>query len=116
MTTQGSLIAAADYNYLQSIVYNILGVGTGQSGYGQSTVSTPANTDDDITAAAIASLKIDILKCALHQGIDGLQDIVNLPSVSAGDDVTANQFNLFNLATTAITTNKFVLGNGQYSD
>ena len=112
----GSLIAAEDFNTLQGSVYNILGNGSGQSGYGKSVYSTPVSAGDYINATSWAGLKLDILSGARHQGIDGISNITGLPTPTPGSDFTASDFNLFLLASTSLSTNKFNLGPGQYSD
>lgn len=112
----GSLIAAEDFNTLQDSVYNILGNGSGQSGYGKSVYSTPVSAGDYIKATSWAGLKLDILSVARHQGIDGISNITGLPTPTPGSDFTASDFNLFLLASTSLSTNKFNLGPGQYSD
>jgi hypothetical protein len=118
MPTTGDTINAADYNSLQSALYTILGNGNGQSGYGNSAVSSPVTAGTDILVDQWASLKADILKAALHQGTANLSDITNLPITGSSNDfyLTSSDYNLFILAVNVIQNNKFSLGAGQYSD
>jgi len=118
MPVTGDIITAQSYNDLQTSVYNILGNGSGQNGYGKSLVSTPVNVGDDITGAKWASLKVDILTAAQHQGIASGANIANLPTPGTNGDffISATDLGLFQLATTEIANNKFLLGAGQYSD
>jgi hypothetical protein len=114
MPITGDIVTAQSYNDLQTAIYNILGNGSGQSGYGKSLVSSPVNIGDDITAANWASLKVDILTVAYHQGLS----LGDLPTPgSAGDFfINAADLGILQLAVAQITTNKFLLGAGQYSD
>lgn len=105
-----------DYNDVQAAVYNILGNGSGQSGYGRAVLSAPAVVGNDVYAFRLASLKVDILKCAYHQGIAATSEIASIPTISEGEDIRAADINFFIAAASAITTNKFLLGAGQYSD
>jgi hypothetical protein len=118
MPVAGDLITAVDFNALQSAVYSILGNGSGQNGYGNSSTSSPVSAGTDIIVDQWASLKADILKAALHQGTANLSDITNLPNTGSTNDfyLTLSDYNLFLLAITVIQNNKFALGTGQYSD
>ena len=74
----GSKILVTDYNTIQTNIVNIIGAGSGQSGYGLTYSATPvagsnyssiALSKVKITAAHWATLKADILLAAYHQGI-----------------------------------------------
>ena len=61
-------ITAARINNLQSSIALILGVGSGQNGYGQAVTSSPVNnTSDIISAEDINLIYADILKARVHQ-------------------------------------------------
>jgi len=64
----GGDINAADYNGLQSRIANILGNGSGTSGYGQSLSSSQVTANvSDVTAARMDQLRIDMNKAYAHQ-------------------------------------------------
>lgn len=70
-------ITAANYNTLQSRVANILGTGSGTSGYGQALNSSTVNAQDVVTAAHMTALKQDITNGRVHQtgSVTALGDI-----------------------------------------
>ena len=111
-------ITAVSYNLLQSRVYNILGAGTGQFGYGKTLTSVPVSRGTDILALQWASLKFDILTASYHQGNTTVANIQNLPTANLNNDfyVTAQDYALFDSAISTIQANSFALGPGQYSD
>jgi hypothetical protein len=114
----GDIITASSYNSLQSSVYNVLGAGSGQSGYGNTLQSSPVSVGDDILPTQWANLRTDVLTAAAHQGTTGLSDIQNLPIAGQDPDfyVSQDDYSHFSLGIAAITSNSFALGNGQYSD
>lgn len=66
--SSGNNIAAADYNGVQGRISNILGVGSGQSGYGQSLSSSQVTADvSNVTALAMENLRDDLVKAYQHQ-------------------------------------------------
>ena len=118
MPVVGDIITAISYNSLQSAVYNVLGVGTGQFGYGKNLTSIPVSSGTDILASQWTSLKVDILTAAYHQGTEAVANVQNLPTANLNGDfyLTNNDYSLFQLAIATITANSFALGAGQYSD
>lgn len=64
---KGDRISAAAFNSLQTTVRNILGVGTGQDGYGQTVSSAPVAANTAISASRWNSLRSDMRKCWQHQ-------------------------------------------------
>jgi hypothetical protein len=60
-------ITAAKYNFLQGRIQNILGVGSGTSGYNQSVQSYSVNVSGDITATHLNNLHVDMTKARAHQ-------------------------------------------------
>ena len=65
--SSGQLITAAQYNDLQSRTNQVLGIGSGDSGYGQALTSSQVLTGNTVTAAQMDNLRIDINKCHNHQ-------------------------------------------------
>lgn len=82
-------ITAARINNLQSSIALILGVGSGQSGYGQTVTSSPVNnTSDIISAEDINLIYADILKARVHQvGTNdiGIAEVIQNLNVVAED-------------------------------
>jgi len=111
----GETIFAADYNLIQSTIDGIMGVGAGQSGYGQA-VSSGQITTSPPTVVGVSqwtNLRNDMLKARQHQ--TGVSESANLtlPTTSSTIDATlANQY--YNFSQT-IVSNKFALGSGQSS-
>lgn len=63
----GDLITAARYNVIQSTVSNILGIGSGDKGYGQSLQSSQVAQNQLIEDDHMNNLRLDIRKAYLHQ-------------------------------------------------
>lgn len=83
--TQGDLIEATHYNGFANSLNAVWGVGTGDSGYGQSnTVSTVA-AGNNVTAAQWSTLLARISSAASHQG----SSITAITSPVAGDLISA---------------------------
>ena len=73
-------IHASDYNAIRAKVLQILGTGSGSSGYGQVVQSSNVVTGNLITAEQWSLLRADIVNIRLHQ--DGA--VPTLPSISQG--------------------------------
>lgn len=117
MPASGSLIAATDYNSIQTTIGNILGVGSGNFGYGQTVTSTQVNAGLSLIAANDwANLKIDMLKIANHLGLASNPNITSIPTLTAGTIINAADQTPFATAASYLSTNRFALGAGQYSD
>jgi hypothetical protein len=114
MTTVGSLITATDYNNIQTQVQTILGIGSGQSGYGQAVTSSQVATGNDITAVQWANLKLDILKIANHQGTQTNPAISTLPTIVTGTTIQASQATAFSNSISVLQANAFELA--EFSD
>lgn len=67
MSGSGTPILAADFNQIQSIAQNLLGVGSGQYGYGQTVLSIPEVPGSAIDLANWVNLRTDLLKIGTHQ-------------------------------------------------
>jgi len=63
----GDTITAARYNSMQNAVANVLGTGSGISGYGQTLASSNVAVGDLILASHMNVLRTDIIKCWTHQ-------------------------------------------------
>lgn len=115
MATSGALVRALEYNTVQSTIANILGTGSGQSGYGQ-TVNTAQVTANvtTITAAQWANMKADMLTIASHAGLSGAAQITSLPTVTNSTIISAADVTTFETAATYLDANKYAIA--LYSD
>ena len=121
----GDTITAAQYNDLQSRTNNIMGTGSGNSGYGQTLTSAQVSTGNTVTAAQMDNLRTDINKANTHQSGSG----ANIGNIAVGQVIgadasgtsvgsltqTTEGYNDYDAAVTLITTNKFLLDSGQGS-
>ena len=86
----GDPITAARYNIIQSTVANVLGTGSGDSGYGQTLQSSQVAPNQLIEDDHMNTLRLDIRKANLHQSN-------SYPTpfdvVSTADTVTDNTLN-----------------------
>lgn len=109
----GLIIEAVDYNTIRTKIIGIMGTGAGQSGYGQTLLSSSVAFGNTVTKAQWDNLRFDIFNARLHQ--DGVSPtIVNAVSgqpVRYGAGHPNNQYNT--QANTAIA-NKFNIGTGQF--
>ena len=109
----GLIIEAVDYNTIRTKIIGIMGTGAGQSGYGQTLLSSSIAFGNTVTKAQWDNLRFDIFNARLHQ--DGLSPtIVTATSgqpVRYGAGHPNNQYNT--QADTAIA-NKFNIGTGQF--
>ena len=63
----GDNITAAQFNSLQSRVANVMGTGSGDSGYGQTLSSAQVAVTDTVQATDMINIKTDIDKANNHQ-------------------------------------------------
>jgi hypothetical protein len=106
-------ILASDYNAIQSTIANILGSGSGNSGYGQSVSSSQVTTGTKIqvTSNSLGYLAADMAKIAAHQGTS-----ITIPTnISAGNKILAADFTSLNSIASTLNTNRFNITSGQYS-
>jgi hypothetical protein len=109
----GSIIEAVDYNSIRSKIINVMGAGSGQTGYGQTTLSTTVAAGNIVTKEQWDALRYDLLNARIHQ--DGLVPLIVLPEtgqpIRFGSGHPNSQYNT--QAELAIT-NKWNLGSGQF--
>ena len=109
--TQGNTILRSDYNNIQTKIANVLGAGSGQSGYGQTVASSQVAADSVIDDAHWDNLRTDLLKARQHQ--TGADESTGLTDVAAGqlvDDAVITGYE--NFATT-VENNKFSVAGNQ---
>lgn len=119
----GDTITAAQYNDLQSRVNNIMGTGSGQSGYGQSLASAQVSTGNVVTATQMDNLRTDIDKAHNHQsgtssGVGNIAVGQVIGADASGTSVssltqTTEGYNDYDAAVTTITNNKFLIDSGE---
>ena len=98
----GSLIAASDYNVIQSKVGNVLGNGVGQTGYGQILNSSQVPISKTIDSNDMAILRLDTVKAHAHQ----TGSLPELPTISVGDDIPYSVYQTYSNVADTIYTNK----------
>jgi hypothetical protein len=84
--SSGNNVTAADYNGLQSRIANVLGTGSGTSGYGQSVSSSQVSVGDTITAAQMDLVRADMNKARAHQTGSN----TSLGNIEVGDIIGAD--------------------------
>lgn len=109
----GDLITATRYNNLQSRINVIMGVGSGNSGYGQTLASAQVTAGSNVDLARVLNLRTDMLRARQHQtgANEGPSPGTGaFPLVTTADQITdAFAANLESQMTT-IENNKLALG------
>ena len=96
MASVGSKILASDYNAVQSQVAAVMGVGSSNFGYGQSSpnfTSSQIVGNPAITVTQWANLRNDLINAYTHQGSIGNLSIPTAPTTSR--KVTASDYALY---------------------
>ena len=117
----GDNITAAEFNSLQSRVSNIMGTGSGDSGYGQTLASAQVAVTDIVQATDMINLKTDIdkannsVRSARFSRCHSTGKIIGADAT--GDDTatltpTDGGFNDYETAVALIETNKLLLDSG----
>jgi len=108
----GNIILVSDYNAIQAIVANVLGTGSGQSGYGQAVKSGQISSASSITASQMQDLKIDLDKISYHQN----NTASTAPNVSAGQPVLGSDWTAYSTQATSLQSSKFTISNAQATE
>lgn len=66
MASVNSKISKTDYNNIQTVINRVLGVGSGNSGYGQTVQSAQVTESDIVTVNEYAELRYDIINAYKH--------------------------------------------------
>jgi hypothetical protein len=109
----GDFISANDYNSIRTKIQNVMAVGTGNLGYGQTTFSSLVVVGNSVTKAQWDALRYDIYNAVLHQ----TGSAPAITTVAVGDVIRhgASQPNFqYNTIADQATTNRFNLGTGQF--
>jgi hypothetical protein len=67
MPGSGTKILASDFNTIQALAQTVLGVGSGQYGYGQTVTSSQVRVGDPFKLTDWVNLRSDLLKSGAHQ-------------------------------------------------
>jgi hypothetical protein len=115
MVAQNATIYKEDYNTIQTQISDLLGTGSGDSGYGQSVTSIPVATGTLISAQSAAnqwvSLYNDMKKVADHQGTNiGTLTTAYTANVTTGSIIQAADINKFSDTIGTLVANKLVAG------
>ena len=104
------IIQKADYNDIRTKVVNVLGSGSGNSGYGQVVISSAVAECTTVTINEWADLQTDILNATMHQ--TGIYD-VTLTSVAIGGTIrsspTFQPYEQYNGIADTLVTNRFIV-------
>jgi hypothetical protein len=98
----GDLISAARYNAMQSKVNMVLGIGSGEFGYGQPVDSSPVSLGNNVNASHMQVLKTDIIDAYVHQ----TGSFPTLPDIITDDDITDSAYLSYESFSNYIYTNK----------
>lgn len=109
--TAGNKITGAQYNSIQSTIASVLGTGSGNSGYGQTVLSSqltiPA-TSTKITTGQWQNLYNDILICYNHQ--NSSNGTLTYPTTSV--KVSASDYNAYETMANGCLTNRLQFDSG----
>lgn len=104
MTTSTS-IQASQYNAIQLRVAKLLGIGTGDFGYGQTVTSSQILPGQKISAQPLINIKIDLDKISFHQ--------TNLasaaPAVQLGQSITSTDWTKYTNELNLLEANRLVI-------
>lgn len=106
-------IQVADYNDIQSKVAGLLGIGAGNSGYGQTVFSNQITTSNRVSVTDWTSLKYDIINAYVHQ----IGTVPTLVDASVGGTVRAHTatapYKQYSSWADVIVTQKFDIASSQ---
>lgn len=109
----GDFISATDYNTIRTKIQNVMAIGAGNFGYGQTTFSSLISAGNSVTKNQWDALRYDIYNAILHQ----TGSAPSLTTVSVGDVIRygASQPNFqYDTIADQATANRFDLGTGQF--
>lgn len=122
MAVPGSTISVTVYNNLYNTIAPILGVGSGESGYGQVLASSPLVAGTVITAAQWDNLRTDLIKARVHQTNDTITDGTaigspwrQLKDINAGDPIIGSYDTQYLDFANAVASSKDSIATGQFS-
>ena len=98
----GEIITRTRFNLMQNRIAEVLGQGQGTFGYGQTLSSSPVSLTNDVSAAHLNLLKVDLNKVKVHQ----TGTTVSLPSLVVNTDVNDADWVLYETELTTLYNNK----------
>lgn len=116
----GTRATATDFNAIQAVVSNVMGLGSGTTGYGQGISSSLVSANQVITQAQWDSLRADMEKARIHQ-IGGTIDntsttagspwttLLDVTSSTVISEAIRNQYDDFANNGIAAAANRFLL-------
>lgn len=113
MVTTSTIITAGEYNNLRSRLTNVMGVGSGDSGYGQTTNIPILDNTRPVLASDLVPLRNLINIGRRHQvgGSSGFSES-ELPIIPSGRVVFASDFSKYENAVNILTNSRLNYGNG----
>jgi hypothetical protein len=105
MAGQNTLIIATDYNSIQSNAASVLGVGSGDFGYGQSVASGQVSPSAKISLNQWTNLRTDILRSRQYQ----TNTIQTLPVLTNANKVSEQDRAAFAAMASLVVTNRLVI-------
>lgn len=111
MVTTGNTIAANDYNTIQSLASQVLGVnvGGGLFGYGQNVDSSQVAANAKITTTQWRNLRLDILRCRQHQTGTDLSAQLTYPTVDVKISAADREAYLTMMQAAALDSNRLIV-------
>lgn len=109
----GDIISVTDYNNIRTKVVNVLGTGSGSSGYGQTVQSSSVSVSSLVTKAQWDALRFDLYNCLFHQ----TGTVPTLTTVNVGDTIrygAGHPNNQYDSQADVAVSNRFNLGSGQF--
>lgn len=110
MVATGTIIAASDFNTIQSLVNQVLGVNAGGAlyGYGQNVSSAQVSQYAKITVTQWNNLRTDILRCRQHQTGTDLSASLTTPNTTIKLDHLDREAYLAMMQTAALDANRLI--------
>jgi hypothetical protein len=120
MASEGTIIRVTDYNNIRNKIVNILGVGSGSQGYGQTVRSSEVAVHSRVSVPQWDNLRFDIINIWKHQygEIPTLPDVRNLNDpTNAGAIVRTNPttapYTRYDTVADQLIANRFALALNQ---
>ena len=107
------LIEDTDYTTIRNKVINVIGTGSGNSGYGQVTSSTAVSDGVTIAASQWQNLRWDIYNCLVHQN-GTTPSIVNVSANERLEYGSGEPNNSYDTFANTVVSNRFNIGSGRF--
>lgn len=127
MAGRGTRATATDFNNIQSTVSSVMGVGSGQTGYGQAVASSQVTAGSVISTTQWTNIRSDMSKARQHQTnvavVDGAASIAanrgspyqTLQILTSSTTISEDIRDQYNQFATGINTDKALANTGQLS-